>query len=118
MSDTDSLDYDSDDKEKATAEVPDVEAVSDGEDDVPGPDEADLIGLNLQPDHTHADAGTAQAIFDETSLPGDDIALSDEEPEEDSCQKCDQDSKLLYIESLPPEAKLLNMMRSSPCVRS
>jgi DNA-directed RNA polymerase I, II, and III subunit RPABC2 len=106
MSDSESLDYDSDDKEKA--DLPEVDVVSDGDEEPAEADEPDLAGLNLQSDLALGDTGTAQAIFEETTLAGDDVALSDDEMEEDSFQKFDQESKQEYIESFHPEAKQLN----------
>ena len=106
MSDSESLDYDSDDKEKT--DVPEVDVASDGDEEPVEADGPDLAGLNLQSDLALGDAGTAQAIFEETTLAGDDVALSDDEMDEDSFQKFDQDSKQEYIESFHPEAKQLN----------
>ena len=109
MSDTDSLDYDSDDKEKLDTGDQDVEVVSDGDDDLAAGDEPDLAGLNLPLERTVPTAGPAQAIFEDADVGGDDIVLSDDEiEEEDSFRKFDRESRQEYVEAMHPESSQLN----------
>ena len=113
MSDIDSLDYDSDEKDKQDLVSRDPEGMSDGEEDAfnaSGADDPALPELQLPGVDTMADAGSAQAIFEESGGLEGDIDLSEDEydPGEDGFQKFDAESRQDYIESFHPEASHMN----------